>query len=202
YLCSGMGACRMPKSGAPETLRDLGYLPPPPIPGAGPGGGPSADWTHINSVSYNADLDQIVVSVHSFSEFWIIDHGTTKAEAAGHTGGKRGKGGDLLYRWGNPKAYRAGTNADQRLFSQHNAHWISAGLPGAGNMLVFNNGGGRPGGAYSSIDEIVLPVDDAGNYTRKKGLPFGPDKPSWSYTAEKKTDFFAMLMSGAQRLSN
>ena len=67
------------------------------------------DWTHVNSVDYNAELDQIVLSVHEFSEIWIIDHSTTKAEAAGHTGGRSGKGGDLLYRWGNPRVYRAGT---------------------------------------------------------------------------------------------
>ena len=67
------------------------------------------DWTHVNAVAYNADLDQIMLSVRAFSEFWIIDHSTTSAEAEGHTGGRGGKGGDLLYRWGNPRAYRAGT---------------------------------------------------------------------------------------------
>ena len=72
------------------------------------------------------------MSVCAFSEFWIIDHGTTTAQAAGHTGGRRGRGGDLLYRWGNPRAYRAGTKADRKLFAQHNAHWIPKGLPGAG----------------------------------------------------------------------
>src|SRR6185369_3552629 len=109
-------------------LQALGYL------GAGGGkGGPvnlGADWTHVNAVAYNADLDQIIVSVHAFSEFWIIDHSTTTQEAASHKGGKHGKGGDLIYRWGNPQAYRNGTNADQRLFRQHNAHWIPKGLPG------------------------------------------------------------------------
>ena len=132
-------------------------------------GGPNADWTHINAVAYNADLDQIVISVHAFSEIWIIDHSTTTEEAAGHTGGKRGKGGDLLYRWGNPRAYRAGTNVDQKLFVQHNAHWIPKGLPGEGHMLVFNNGNRRPDGAYSSVDEIVLPVKSDGTYERSRG---------------------------------
>ena len=86
---------------------------------------------HTNAVAYNAELDQIMLSIHAFSEVWIIDHGTTTEEAASHSGGKRGKGGDLLYRWGNPRAYRTGTNVDQRLFAQHNAHWIPEGLPGA-----------------------------------------------------------------------
>jgi hypothetical protein len=204
---SGMLGNMMAKKDDLQKLRDLGYVgggPPPGKGGGGPGGpgGPTADWTHFNSVAYNAELDQIVISVHAFSEIWIIDHSTTKAEAAGHSGGRYGKGGDLLYRWGNPRAYRSGTNADQKLFNQHNAHWIPKGLPGAGNMLIFNNGGRRPDGSYSSVDEIVLPVDTQGNYTRKPGLPFGPDKPVWSYTAENKTDFFAMLISGAQRLPN
>jgi hypothetical protein len=198
---SGMLAAMMAKKDDLDKLRDLGYVGGPPRPGGG-FGAPAADWTHMNSVAYNADLDQIVVSVHEFSEVWIIDHSTTKAEASTHKGGRSGKGGDLLYRWGNPRAYRSGTNTDQRLFSQHSAHWIAKGLPGAGHLLVFNNGNRRPDGSYSSVDEIVLPVDKDGNYTRKPGLAFGPDKAEWSYTAEKKNEFFAMLISGAQRLPN
>ena len=78
------------------------------------------------------DLDQIIFSVHNFSRFWIIDHSTSTAEAAGHKGGKSGKGGDILYRWGNPRGYAAGTKKDQTLFAQHNVHWIRKGLPGRG----------------------------------------------------------------------
>ena len=144
-----------------NTLRSIGYVGSP-APKAGPRVTP--DWTHVNAVAYHAELDQIMLTVRAFSELWIIDHGTTSAEAAGHTGGKSGKGGDLLYRWGNPQAYRAGTRADQRLFAPHGAHWIPPGRPGTGHVLVFNNGLRRPGGDYSSVDEIVLPLDLSNRY--------------------------------------
>jgi hypothetical protein len=160
------------------------------------------DWTHVNSIDFNPELDQIVLSNHEFSEFWIIDHSTTTAEAAGHKGGKSGKGGDLLYCWGNPRVYRAGTKADQTLFAQHNVNWIGPGLPGAGRMLVFNNGARRPDGNYSSIDEIELPVDSQGHYAIEPGKAFGPKKATWSYSAPKKTDFFATFISGTHRLPN
>lgn len=186
------------KDGA-NTLKSVGYI--------GAGGGPGAsranpDWTHCNGVAYNAELDQIMISVHAFSEFWIVDHSTTAAEAASHSGGRSGKGGDLLYRWGNPRAYRAGKKEDQKLFAQHNAHWIPRGLPGEGHVLVFNNGGNRPDGSYSSVDELVLPVDADGRYESKSGAAYGPAGPVWSYTAPKKTDFYSFFISGAQRLAN
>ena len=182
-----------------DRLRGIGYV-----------GGASArgnrgfvpDWTHVNSVAYNAEHDQIVISVRAFGEFWIIDHGTTTAEAASHSGGRRRHGGDLLYRWGNPRSYRAGTAADQRLFTQHDAHWIPKGYPGEGHILVFNNGSGRPDGDYSSVDEIVLPVNVRGDYGRTPGKAFEPREPAKSYSAPKKEDLFSFIMSGANRLPN
>lgn len=102
-----------------------------------------ADWNHVNSVDYNEALDQIVISVPTFNEFWIIDHSTTMEESAGHSGGDSGKGGDLLYRWGNPAAYRQGNESDQKLFFQHDVHWIddfvNADHPSYGKIALFNN---------------------------------------------------------------
>ena len=37
-------------------------------------GDSGADWNHINAIDYDTDLDQILLSVHSFSEIWVIDH--------------------------------------------------------------------------------------------------------------------------------
>jgi hypothetical protein len=166
------------------------------------GGKLLADWTHLNSIDYNEAFDQILLSVHNFNEIWVIDHSTTTAEAAGHTGGRYGKGGDLLYRWGNPETYRAGNASDQRLFKQHDAHWIEPDLPRAGNILIFNNGWGRPDGNYSSVDEIITPVDSNGNYLVSPGSSYGPEEPIWVYTAENPADFFAINLAGAQRLPN
>ena len=156
-------------------------------------------WNHMNSIDYNPPLDKIALSVRGNSEVWIIDHGTTTAEAKGHTGGTRGKGGDLLYRWGNPIAYRMGTAADQKLYQQHDAEWVTPGCPGAGNITTFNNGLGRN---YSSIDEFSPPVDAGGNYLRTSGSAFGPTTFSWTYVATPPSSLYAEAISGAQRLPN
>ena len=164
--------------------------------------GGEADWHHTNAIDYNEELDQIVLSVRHFSELWVIDHSTTTEEAAGHTGGNSGKGGDLLYRWGNPQAYRAGGPADQEFFAQHDTRWIEAGMPGAGNLLAFNNGEGRPGPDFSSVDEIVPPVDGSGAYALTSGEAYGPGEPVWRYTAPNPSDFYSSFISGAVRLSS
>lgn len=161
-----------------------------------------ADWTHINAVNYNEELDQIMLSIHNFSEIWVIDHSTTTEEAAGHIGGNSGMGGDLLYRWGNPQTYDRGDATDQMLFGQHDAHWIVPGLPGERNILIFNNGRNRPGGQYSTIDEIVPPVDQNGNYLLDPGTTYGPDSLLWTYVDPVPSDFFSPNVSGSQRQPN
>jgi hypothetical protein len=88
------------------------------------------------------------------------------------------------------------------LFLQHDAHWIRPGLPGEGNILIFNNGNGRTPEDYSSVDELVPPVDGSGSYALIPGEAFGPESLTWTYEASTPTDFYSSFVSGAQRLSN
>lgn len=159
-----------------------------------------ADWLHFNSISYNEHLDQIMVSSLQMNEIWIIDHSTTMAEAASHSGGKYGRGGDLLYRWGNPAAYKMGGKNDQKFFGQHDARWIDKSPPWGDSIMVFNNSNGPVNGKYSSIDIIIPPIYSSGNY--HQSLPYLPHNQSWRYISEKKTDFYSGAMSGSQYLPN
>ncbi len=155
-----------------------------------PRGGTDSDWLHFNAINYNQELDQLMMSVNAFDEFWII----SRAEDST---------GELIYRWGNPAAYSMGTIADQRLFNQHYPHWIEDGLPGAGNILVYNNGVGRLDGNYSSADEIVLPpMNKDGSYFRESGETFGPESAIWTCDNVDGQQFYSPIISSAQRLSN
>lgn len=160
------------------------------------------DWQHINSIDYNPQLDQIMLSSRNFSEIWVIDHSTTTEEAAGSAGGKSGMGGDLLYRWGNPAAYHGGTIDDQTLFYQHDAQWIDPELPGGGNILIFNNGDDtQENRRYSTALEIVAPMLENGTYAREASR-FAGSEIVWEYQADPPESFFAPYVSSVQRLLN
>lgn len=161
-----------------------------------------ADWLHFNAIDYNPVLDQIIVSSQRLSEIYIIDHGTTTEEAASHSGGRYGQGGDFLWRWGNPQVYDQGTIDDKKLWSQHDAHWIPAGRQDGGKIMVFNNGDHRIPFHYSSVDIIVPPINPIGDYAITPGTAFGPVDPEWTYTSDLKTDFYSGFISSAKRLPN
>ena len=162
------------------------------------------DWIHMNSVAYNEPLDQIILSAHNFNEIWVIDHSTTTMEASGHTGGNCGKGGDLLYRWGNPSAYGRGalTNGEKKLFGQHDAQWIAQGVPDAGKILIFNNGASRPAGLFSTIEIIDPPLLPDGNYLINSGEVYGPISTDLTYPSVPDLTFYSANISGAQKLNN
>ncbi len=179
-----------------EQLKALGYVPEE----AGEED-LRADFLHANSIDYHPGLDQIVLSVPTLGEIWILDHSTTTEEAAGSSGGRSGKGGDILYRWGNPATYGRGDDSRPQLFFQHDVRWIPAGWKRASNLTLFNNGRDRPAGAFSSVDEITPPLlPDGTGYALHDGKPFGPAELAW--TAPLPADRFAPFISGAQRLRN
>jgi hypothetical protein len=149
----------------PELI-DINY---PPISGK--------EWLHTNCVDYNEKFDQVLLTVRNFNEIWVINRSS----------------GEIVYRWGNPTAYGRGTDLGRVFFFQHGAVWVPEGYPGAGNILVFNNGVGR---GYSSVDELVPPVDQQGNYEISPGEPYGPDSLVWTHNLT----WFTLHLSGAERL--
>ncbi|OIQ28104.1 MAG: hypothetical protein BM564_10275 [Bacteroidetes bacterium MedPE-SWsnd-G2] len=160
------------------------------------------NWLHVNSIQYNENFDQIVLSSRHLNEIYIIDHSTTTAEASSHLGGNSNKGGDFLYRWGNPQSYNQGTAEDQILFGQHYPHWIDEGLTDQGKLILFNNGFGRSP-SYSEIFVIDTPVDENGNYTYEPDSAYGPVDPFHTYTnPSDPVNFFSRILSSAQRLPN
>ncbi len=158
--------------------------------GSGGPGGANADWMHINAISYNAEYDQIVISSRFQCEIYVIDHSTTTEEASGHTGGNYGKGGDFLYRWGNPQNYDRGNNSDNLICDQHSINWIPDGYPGEGNFILFNNDG-------NEAIEFDPPMDESGFYYIEEGQPYGPNQIVWDspYVSTQ-------MQGGAFRLPN
>ena len=143
--------------------------------------GQVGDFTHCNSIDYNEELDQILLSVRHFNEVMIIDHSTTTLQAKGHSGGNSNMGGDILWRWGNPLAYKQGTKLNQKLFLQHDAQWIDSGFVNSGKISVFNNS--RDTLTNWSSVHILTPVfDTTSNKYSKTSNVFNPLNFDYSWS--------------------
>lgn len=141
----------------------------------------NTDITHVNGIDYNSNLDQIILSARHMNELYIIDHSTTTLEAANHSGGNANKGGDFLWRWGNPQAYKQGTTLSQKLFLQHDAKWVESGYTDEGKISVFNNDG--DGSAAFSAVHLITPhiVNDI--YQKENNI-FNPSSYEWSWQGD------------------
>jgi len=161
------------------------------------------DWMHSNSIDYNEQLDQILISVPYFDEIWVIDHSTTTEEAQGHIGGNGGKGGDLLFRWGNPAAYRG--VGPQQIFFAHDAQWIddflATNAPYYGDIMIFNN---RVADNTISTVDIIRPTINTitNEYETNEDLGFLPNTTELTLFHPDTFPLYSSGLSNAQVLPN
>ena len=153
----------------------------------------SFDWLHINSAHYlgpNRWFDagdrrfapnNVIISSREASFLAII-----------------GRDGHIVWQMGPDYSASKELRAIRQVIGQHHAHLIPKGLPGAGNVMVFDNGGASGYGFFSPIGP-----DGRGALTRSTSrvLEINPATLElvWSYTNAR---FFASNISGAQRLPN
>ena len=157
-----------------------------------------SDFTHVNGIDYNAELDQIIISARSLNEILIIDHSTTTEEAKGSLGGNFNKGGDILWRWGNSKVY--GVDTPQKLFLQHDVKWVQKDYLDEGKISVFNNGGDGSG-SFSSI-HLLNPKIENFEY-QKENNTFLPLDYEWSWNGSVLNEIVVeSIKSGTHVLPN
>ncbi|WP_103071100.1 aryl-sulfate sulfotransferase [Aquimarina sediminis] len=150
------------------------------------------DLMHANGIDYDSEKDLIYLSINFYSEIWVIDHSTTTAEASSHASGNYNKGGDLVYRFGNPTAYK-NTKGTRLFYNNHFPNILDKDEIGAGNLLVYMNGN-IPGNEQSTVYELKLP-DNFGL------APDQNNEPTiiWEFSDK---ELYSPLVSGAVRLSN
>jgi hypothetical protein len=174
------------------------------------GRGSVTDWQHSNNINWLGDNkwyrmgydefhpDNIIVDSRSTAMIYIIDHET----------------GEIVWKVGpeyNPDTPWADLGV---IVGPHTAHMIPDGLPGAGNILVFDNGGRSNYGSLRGTDcEAGVWPNALRDHSR--ALEFNPItlQVVWEYT---QTDpegfydddgnfnrkFYSSFISSVQRLPN
>lgn len=153
----------------------------------------SLDWFHINSATYvgpNRWFDagderfapnNVIISSRQSSILAII-----------------ARDGSVIWTLGPDFSASEELRRIRQIIGQHHAHLIPKGLPGDGNLLVFDNGGASGYGAPSPIA-----LNGSGIYARATSRILEIDPVTlelvWSYA---RPGFFSTNISSAQRLPN
>jgi len=194
------------------------------------------DWLHCNSLDYNQEKDLIVINSVQ-GEFYVIDHGSTFVPGDPDSSIARAASamGDFLYRFGDPARYDQGdppsvlenwtkaTSGHKQMGGAHNIQWIRPGLPGAGNLLVFNNGqnlfeltpqsyimeinpyrtaSGSTASAFVNPPDAGYTVVNSPDANLMKERKNVSNQIVWKFSSKNNTSFYSTIGSGAQRLAN
>ncbi|WP_298501990.1 aryl-sulfate sulfotransferase [uncultured Maribacter sp.] len=148
----------------------------------------TGDVSHANGIDYDSDNDLIYLSVNYYSEVWVIDHSTTAIQARTNIGGNKNVGGNLVYRFGNPSAYK--NEKGIRLFDRNHHPNLLSGEK-KGNILVYSNG---LNAEQSTVYELEIP-----NNMPLASSQNNEPKIIWNFT---DTELFSGRVSGADLLPN
>ena len=131
-----------------------------------------SDWMHINSVRYNPETDQVLISSRNFSEVFIVNHD---------------KAGKIVWRFGNPSNHGEGSlpgfcnDGSQIFFGNHDAVWL-----GNDKVAVFDNGWQRP----------------QANRSRAVVVDIKTGSIDWEYAAKNPNAFYSAYQGSTQHLPN
>ena len=143
---------------------------------AGPHNSTVCDWTHVNTVRelppnrwYDAGDERfkpgnVMISPRQLDTVYIIDRDS----------------GDIVWEYGGD--YFGG------LSGQHEPYMIGPGVPGAGNVLIFDNG--------------ASPWKDLGHAGKSYVLEVNPQSKELVWVYDKGLEFHATYTSSSQRLWN
>lgn len=171
---------------------------------------------NYNAIDVDEDLGLIVLSSNNRNEVHVIELFDSTKTAKGSKGGKYGKGGDYLYRFGNPQQYGNFGPGDQITFFTHGVSWIlpnefgwdlknhakasgdDEALARVERILLFNNqvGAGFPLGE-SSINEVEPPRIENGKFIFPVDGIYGPDRFAWTLMSSDCQDNCNFLRSAS-----
>lgn len=158
----------------------------------------SADWLHLNAASYvgpnrwfdagdqRFNPDNVLLSSREANFMAIVD-----------------RRGGVVWRMGPDYRESPALQKLGQMVGQHGPHIIPKNLPGAGNLLVFDNGGaagydapnpGSPTGV-NAVGRMLSRVVEVNPTTFEK---------VWEYSipGQQQTNFFSHYVGNAQRLPN
>jgi hypothetical protein len=187
--------------GFSEEARNILYRDP----NMRPAGGGMGDWMHINSISLlgpNQWYDNGDKRFHPDNIIWCARETNITAITDKATG-------KIVWKIGPDYNSSQALKELGWIIGQHHAHMIPRGLPGEGNILIFDNGGWAGYGAPNPGSPIGL-KNALRDYSRV--LQFDPTtlKIVWQYTPQEaglvhpvdSNRFYSPFISSAQRLPN